>query len=153
MRWFGLERCHFTRERQVFIGVNCEKSSSNIMYVGSVGAKYHCQRMCQTIPTHILKRPNSQRNGYPRKDDEYGPMHRKPCKTFTFTVNCLRHLILKFLKIQFLKLLFAALLGQEHYIKTCKSLVNICLCAAYAQGSFSAWSDSWIFLPVVCRYW
>jgi hypothetical protein len=31
---FGLRRCHFTRERQVFIGVNCDKSSSsvNVMY-------------------------------------------------------------------------------------------------------------------------
>ncbi len=32
---------------------------------------------------------------------------------------------------------FAAPLGPEHKIQTCKSLVNICLCAAYMQGSFS----------------
>jgi hypothetical protein len=39
----------------------------NVRGVRSVGAKNHCQRMCQIIPTPILKKPNSQVQRVPGK--------------------------------------------------------------------------------------
>jgi hypothetical protein len=100
--------------------------------------------MCQTTLTPILKRPLSKRRVPKKMPRQIRFQASKSGKTFTHKL--FEALNIKIFKDQIFQATpFAALLGLERKFQTCKSLVNICLCAAYVQGSFSSLSDSRIF--------
>ncbi len=150
---FGLERRHFTRKRQVVIGVNCEKSSLNITYeaLGVLGKNIIVKECANPYQHRSLKGQipiaTGTQKSYRRKDDEYGSRHRNQAKLSH--INCLRRLILKFLKKWFFKPPFASLLGPQHKIQTCESLVNICLCAVCIRARiFFRLEWRRFFLPV-----